>query len=85
MATDDPGETTRIGFTLPRAVGKAVVRNRIRRRMREACRASVDGLLPCGWRIVFNPRRNAGEAPFAELCREVNRIFARCAPSSSSS
>jgi ribonuclease P protein component len=68
---------SRFGFTIPRAVGKAVERNRIRRRMKEAVRSQVSSL-PADWAVVFNPRRNVLDAPFDELCREVGRIFARC-------
>lgn len=67
----------RIGFTTPRALGKAVVRNRIRRRVREAVRLHLELLSP-EWSIVFNPRRNAMEAPFPDLEREVERLFRRC-------
>jgi ribonuclease P protein component len=67
----------RIGFTLPRAVGKAVVRNRIRRRLREVIRLRLDRLNP-QWSIVFNPRRKAFDAPIAELQREVEKLFLRC-------
>lgn len=69
-----------MGFTIPRAVGKAVIRNRIRRRMREVCRGAL-AQLPDGWAIVFNPRRNAASVIFAELVREVDRVFAKCAQS----
>ncbi|MGA2132782.1 MAG: ribonuclease P protein component [Bryobacteraceae bacterium] len=67
----------RIGFTTPRALGKAVVRNRVRRRVREAVRLHLEQLNPQWW-IVFNPRRKAMEAPFQDLEREVQRLFARC-------
>jgi len=67
----------KIGFTIPRAVGKAVVRNRIRRRVREAVRHQLDRLNP-EWSIVINPRRKAMDAPMAELQREVERLFLRC-------
>ena len=72
-----PEQPARIGFTLPRAVGKAVVRNRIRRRMREVTRALL-GRVPDNWLVVFNPRRTVLEAPFDDLCREAGRIFDRC-------
>ena len=73
VAPDGP----HIGFTLPRAVGKAVIRNRIRRRLREVVRLRLDRLNP-QWSIVFNPRRKAFDAPLAELQREVEKLFLRC-------
>jgi ribonuclease P protein component len=67
----------RIGFTLPRALGNAVVRNRIRRRVREAIRPRLAGLNP-RWSIVINPRRKAADAPFPQLEQEVDRLFRQC-------
>jgi ribonuclease P protein component len=54
-----------------------VVRNRIKRRVREAVRLHLDQLSPL-WSIVINPRRKAFDAPVAELRREVERLFQRC-------
>ncbi len=71
----------RIGFTTARALGKSVARNRIKRRIREAVRRQLNELEP-EWEIVINPRRAALEAPFAELSREVARLFSRCKRSS---
>jgi len=67
----------RIGFTAPRALGIAVARNRIKRRVREAIRLRLGELSP-QWSIVINPRRKALDAPFQELEREVERLFRRC-------
>jgi ribonuclease P protein component len=74
---DPSQEGPRVGFTTPRALGKAVVRNRIRRRVREAVRLRLDHLNPqCA--LVINPRRKALEAPFSEIQRQVEKLFLRC-------
>ncbi|MGA2328998.1 MAG: ribonuclease P protein component [Bryobacteraceae bacterium] len=67
----------RIGLTAPRALGKSVIRNRIKRRIREAVRRQLRQLEP-QWEIVINPRRAVLKAPFAELAREIGRLFSRC-------
>ena len=74
----------RAGITAPRSLGKAVVRNRIKRRMREAIRHEIRALAP-GWDVVFNPRAAVLTAPFERLRREVRRVFERCNASSSES
>ncbi len=70
----------KIGFTVTRALGKAVIRNRLRRRLREAVRMHLAELPPTWW-IVFNPRRAGLDAPLPDLEREVRRVFQRCASS----
>ncbi len=77
LCTRGEGSLPRFGFTVPRALGNAVDRNRLKRRMRAAVRKEMDAL-PLNWAIIFNPRRTVLEAPFEDLCREVGRLFARC-------
>ncbi|HBY64766.1 MAG TPA: ribonuclease P protein component [Solibacterales bacterium] len=72
----------KVGFTAPRALGRSVVRNRIKRRMREAVRLHLSEV-GTEWEIVVNPRRSAQQADFSTLEREVLRLFARCNASSS--
>lgn len=69
----------RVGFTVPRKLGKAVRRNRMKRRLREAVRLRLAQLEP-QWLIVFNPRPSLLEAPFAQVLREVEKVFQRCRP-----
>lgn len=80
----DTGDATRlagprIGLTVPRAIGKAVTRNRIKRRMREALRFELPEFGP-QWDVVVNPRRSALRATFAELQAEVRKLRDRCKP-----
>lgn len=67
----------RLGLTVPRALGGAVVRNRIKRRLREAFRLNRAALDP-KWDIVVNPRRAATDAPFGELEKWIGKVIERC-------
>ena len=70
----DSGRAARVGYTTPKAIGKAVARNRIKRRLRDAVRLQLPSLEP-GWEVVFNPRRAALDAEFPQLTAEVARLF----------
>jgi len=71
------GDGPRLGFTVPRAFGKAVLRNRVKRRLREALRVRLAEVAQ-EWDIVINPRRPAIMAPVEELRREVDRLVTQC-------
>ena len=64
----------RIGFTVSRAFGGAVRRNRIRRRLREAVRMNL-ATLKAPVDVVINPKRTPREAEFTALTHEVARAF----------
>jgi ribonuclease P protein component len=66
-----------VGFTAPRALGKAVARNRMKRRVREVIRKRLH-LLDPAWRIVWNLRRAARLAPLAQIESEVEKVLTRC-------
>jgi len=65
----------RVGFTVPRALGGAVVRNRMRRRVREAVRVNL-AELRFSVDVVINPKKSALTADFAQLEADVARAFA---------
>ena len=56
----------RVGVTVSKKLGKAVVRNRVRRRLREIYRLNEDKFLP-GWDIVVVARTRAVGASFQKL------------------
>ena len=72
------GDRPRFGFTVSRAQGKAVVRNRMRRRLREAVRLE-QRQFELGSQVVFNPRKPVLTATIDELRREVCRAADRFA------
>ena len=64
----------RVGLTVGKVMGKAVERNRIKRRMREAVRRNLT-LLTLPVDVVLHPRRSVIDLEFAILEREVAQVF----------
>jgi ribonuclease P protein component len=67
----------RVGFTVTRKVGNAVVRNRARRRLRAAADQVLRANHPAGWDIVLIGRAGTLDRPFASLCEDLRRALAR--------
>ena len=57
----------RVGITVSKKLGKAHIRNRVRRRFREIYRLNEEKFRP-GWDIVVVARGKALDAKFADLC-----------------
>jgi ribonuclease P protein component len=68
------GGESRIGFTVGRVLGGAVVRNRIKRRLREAVRQRR-AILKGPVDVVINPKKSALKVEFPILLEEINRAF----------
>ncbi len=64
----------RVGLTVGKVMGKAVDRNRIKRRMREVVRRNLH-LLPATVDVILHPRRNVIDLDFSTLEREVAGVF----------
>jgi ribonuclease P protein component len=75
----DPGEATtsppRAGFVVSRAVGPAVTRNLVKRRLRHLVAARIDAL-PAGARVVVRALPPSAAASFADLGAAVDRGLA---------
>ena len=71
---DSPEAGLRVGFTVSKALGGAVQRNRMRRRLREAVR--IYGLdRELGADVVINPKRSLLTAEFSDIRNEVAKAF----------
>lgn len=69
---------SRVGITISGSIGGAVVRNRLRRRIKAILDRST--LVAPPWRdVVFIARPGAGELRFPALVAEVGRVFPVCA------
>ena len=75
-----PGEAegVRVGFTASRKVGKAVARNRARRRLRVAAHRILSEHGRDGWDYVLIARRETTVArPFGKLVKDLEHALAR--------
>ena len=65
---------SRFGFSIKKTLGGAVVRNRIRRSLREIVRCHRLEI-PAGWDIVVHPKSTVAKAPFAALTADLLRLL----------
>lgn len=75
LPRSDPKQTTRIGITIPKKTGNAVVRNRWKRLIRESFRIQQERIAD-GYDLVVRPKK--GAAPDSRLImRAVPRLAAK--------
>ena len=67
---------SRFGFSIKKALGSAVVRNRMRRRLREMVRCRRQEI-PAGWDIVIHPKITVAKAPFTVLEQDLLRVLSK--------
>lgn len=78
LVLPNPAGQTRLGLTVSNKVGNAVVRNKIRRRLRELYRKRQQAL-PKGIDLVVIARNSAAQADFASLTRAFDRVSSELA------
>jgi len=69
-------EISRFGWSIKKALGNAVRRNRIRRRLREILRLHRQEIAS-GWDIVIHPRTTAATLEFLALAQELVKLLPR--------
>jgi ribonuclease P protein component len=69
-------DNSRFGWSIKKALGNAVRRNRIRRRLREILRLHRQEITP-GWDIVIHPRSSAAAAKFSTLAEDLLKLLPR--------
>ena len=67
----------RVGFTTTKKLGNAVIRNRIRRRLREVARLGLEAEARSGFDYVLIGRAGALNRPFSELHKDLNSALKR--------
>ena len=67
-------EQNRVGFSVSKRVGNAVVRNRVKRMLREAVRSRT---LETGWDVVFIARAGTAISSFQEIGQAVDDLAER--------
>lgn len=64
----------RVGFTTTKKLGSAVIRNRVRRRLREVCRLTFQQV-PTGYDYIFIGRTATVDRPFDLLCADARYVL----------
>jgi ribonuclease P protein component len=64
----------RFGFVVSKQLGKAVERNKIKRRMREAARLRLAKIKP-GFDLVLIARKPAGQASYHDIAQAMDHLL----------
>ena len=73
-ALPNPEVSVRFGFSVSKKLGGAVQRNRVKRRLREVCRARIEQLKP-GFDFVVVARKQLADADFQMIQATADELF----------
>jgi ribonuclease P protein component len=76
LAREDQGPA-RLGFTVTKKIGNAVIRNRTRRRLKEAARLVLQAQPVSGVDLVLIGRERTAQRDFAALQEDVRRALVK--------
>ncbi|MBQ4167888.1 MAG: ribonuclease P protein component [Clostridia bacterium] len=69
-----PAEGVKIGFAVGKRIGGAVVRNKVKRRLREAVTPLLPEMVP-GCRLIFVARSPIAEVTYRDMENNVRRLL----------
>lgn len=66
----------RVGFSVSKKIGNAVIRNRVKRRLRAACREQ-SALFKPGYDYIFIARQGGKNINYTKLCQQIAKAFVK--------
>lgn len=65
-----------IGFSASKKVGNAIVRNNVKRLMRESVRHNLLNI-PRGYRLIFNARVASANVHYVDIAKDINYLIGK--------
>ena len=72
---NNKSENSRIGISVSKKVGKAIIRNKVRRRIKEAYRLNIDEKIKNGHDIVFIARVDIKDADYSDIEKSMKHLI----------
>ena len=76
-SSPEQGGVSRVGFTVTKKVGNAVIRNRVKRRLRAVARDIIPACANAGWDFVLIGRQNTIDRDYEDLQSDLLTALAK--------